>query len=63
MSYFQDWLSTAFKPCSLVYCTEKAKHIIAKNNLTPSEFFRPLGDFLGKKIKSNLMKKKKSRLL
>ena len=59
MSYFQDWLSTAFKPCSLVYCTEKAKHIIAKNNLTPSEFLRPVGDFRGKKIQIQFNEKEK----
>ena len=50
MSYFQDWLSISFKPCTLVYCTEKAKKIIAQNNLTPAEFLRPFGDFRGKKV-------------
>ena len=50
MSFFQDWLTNTFKPCALVYCTEKGKKIIAKNNLSPSEFLRPIGDFHGKKI-------------
>ena len=58
MSYFQDWLASAFKPCTLVYCTEKAKKIIAKNNLSPSEFLRPLGDFRGKKIQISFEKEK-----
>ena len=50
MSYFQDWLSKSFKPCCLVFCTEKARAIIAQNDLTPSEFLRPFGDFRGKKL-------------
>ena len=58
-SYFQDWLSSSFRPCCLVYCTEKAKKIIAKNNLTPSEFLRPFGDFRGKKIKIQFNDKEK----
>ena len=58
-SYFQDWLSSSFKPCTLVYCTEKAKEIIAKNNLSPSEFLRPFGDFRGKKIQIQFNEKEK----
>ena len=59
MSYFQDWLSATFKPCTLVYCTEKAKKIIAQNNLSPSEFLRPFGDFRGKKIQIQFNDKEK----
>ena len=59
MSYFQDWLASAFKPCTLVYCTEKAKKIIDQNNLTPSEFLRPFGDFRGKKIQMQFNDKDK----
>ena len=59
MSYFQDWLSISFKPCTLVYCTEKAKKIIAQNNLSPAEFLRPFGDFRGKKIQIQFNDKEK----
>ena len=59
MSYFQDWLSVSFKPCTLVYCTEKAKKIIAQNNLSPAEFLRPFGDFRGKKIQIQFNDKEK----
>ena len=61
MSYFQDWLSSSFKPCALVYCTEQAKSIIAKNNITPSEFLRPFGDFRGKKIQIHFNEKEKEK--
>ena len=47
---FQDWVTDSFRPCCLVYCSETAKKIIGKNNLTPSEFLRPFGDFRGKKV-------------
>ena len=59
MSYFQDWLSISFKPCTLVYCTEKAKKIIAQNNLSPAEFLRPFGDFRGKKFQIQFNDKEK----
>ena len=49
-TYFQEWLSETFKPCILVYCTDLAKKSIKKNNLSPADFLRPLGDFTGKKI-------------
>ena len=62
-SYFQDWLSAAFKPCILVYCTEKAKKIIAQNNLSPSEFLRPFGDFRGKKIQIQFNDKEKEPVI
>ena len=62
-SYFQDWLSAAFKPCTLVYCTEKAKKIIAQNNLSPSEFLRPFGDFRGKKIQIQFNDKEKETIV
>ena len=49
-TYFQEWLSETFKPCVLVYSTDLAKNSIKKNNLSPADFLRPLGDFTGKKI-------------
>ena len=59
MSYFQDWLSKSFKPCCNVLCSDKAKEIIAHNNLTPSEFLRPFGDFRGKKLQIQFNEKDK----
>lgn len=58
MSYFQDWLASAFKPCILVNWHKKTKNIIAKNNLSLSEFLRPLDDFRGKKIQISFKKEK-----
>ena len=49
-TYFQEWLSETFKPCTLVYSSDMARLSIKKNNLSPSDFLRPLGDFTGKKI-------------
>ena len=49
-TYFQEWLSETFKPCILVYCTNLARNSIKKNNLSPADFLRPLGDFTGKKL-------------
>ena len=49
-TYFQEWISETLKPCILVYSSELAKSSIKKNNLSPSDFLRPLGDFSGKKI-------------
>ena len=51
-TYFQEWLSETLKPCILVYSSEKAKNSIKKNNLSPADFLRPLGDFTGKKIET-----------
>ena len=59
MSYFQDWLSKSFKPCCIVLCSDKAREIIAQNNLTPSEFLRPFGDFRGKKLQIQFNEKDK----
>ena len=59
MSYFQDWLAKSFKPCCLVLCSDKAKELIAQNNLTPSEFLRPFGDFRGKKLQIQFNEKDK----
>jgi len=56
---FQDWIADSFRPCCLVYCSEPAKQIIGKNNLTPSEFLRPFGDFRGKKVSIQLNEKDK----
>ena len=61
MSYFQDWLSKSYKPCCIVISSDKAKQIIAENNLTPSEFLRPFGDFRGKKIQIQFTEKEKDR--
>ena len=49
-TYFQEWLSETFKPCILVYCTNLARNSIKKDNLSPADFLRPLGDFTGKKL-------------
>ena len=49
-TYFQEWLSETFKPCTLVYSSNMARSSIKKNNLSPADFLRPLGDFTGKKI-------------
>ena len=43
--YFESWLSKNFCPCGIVYSTPSVQQIMFKNNLTPSEFLRPLGDF------------------
>jgi hypothetical protein len=59
MSSFQDWLASSFKPCCLVYCSDKAKEIIGMNNLTPSEFLRPFGDFRRKEIQIQFNEKEK----
>ena len=53
-TYFQEWLSETFKPCILVYSSELAKISIKKNNLSPADFLRPLGDFTGRKIELSL---------
>ena len=50
ISYLQNWLTEIFKPCAIVYSSELAKKSINKNNLSPADFLRPLGDFKGKKI-------------
>ena len=49
-TYFRDWLYTVYKPCILVYSSEKVKALFNKNNLTPADFLRPLGDFQGRQI-------------
>ena len=58
-TYFQEWLSETFKPCILVYSSELAKASIKKNNLSPADFLRPLGDFTGKKIETPFIEKDK----
>ena len=40
---FSNWLKENFYPSSIVFSTDRAKSIIAKNNLSPSEFLRPFG--------------------
>ena len=50
ISYLQNWLTENFKPCAIVYSSDLAKKAINKNNLTPSDFLRPFGDFKNKKI-------------
>ena len=49
-TYFRDWLYTIYKPCILVYSSEKVKQLFNKNNLSPADFLRPLGDFKGRQI-------------
>ena len=44
-TYLESWLSKNFSPCGIVYSTPSVQQIMLKNNLTPSEFLRPLGDF------------------
>ena len=58
-TYFQEWLTETFKPCILVYSSELAKASIKKNNLSPADFLRPLGDFTGKKIVTPFIEKDK----
>ena len=55
--YFADWITTIIKPCCIVYSSQKAKDIISKNNLTPSEYLRPFGDFKEFTITSPFNKK------
>ena len=56
-SYLQEWLVEKYKPCALVYCSPTAKNSLLKNNLSPADFLRPLGDFQNKKIEFNLGEK------
>ena len=49
-TYFRDWIFKIYRPCALVYSTESAKKLINKNNLSPADFLRPLGDFQGRQI-------------
>ena len=49
-TYFRDWLFNTYKPCGIVYTSEKAKNLIKKNNISPADFLRPLGDFEGRQI-------------
>ena len=37
-TYFRDWVFNTYKPCGIVYATEKSKNIIKKNNLSPADF-------------------------
>ena len=62
MSSFQDWLSASFRPCALVFCSEEARKIIGINNLSPSEFLRPFGDFRNKQILFNENEKGKDQI-
>ena len=39
------YIKENFFPTGIVFSTDKAKQIIAKNNITPSEFLRPFGIF------------------
>ena len=49
-TYFRDWFFNTYKPCGVVYTSEKAKKLIKKNNISPADFLRPLGDFQGRQI-------------
>ena len=42
---FFNFIKEHFTPTGIVFSTEKAKKIIAKNNLSPAEFLRPFGVF------------------
>jgi hypothetical protein len=42
---FITFIKENFVPNGIVFSTEKAKKIIAKNNLTPAQFLRPFGIF------------------
>ena len=42
---FFNFIKDNFTPTGIVFSTEKAKKIIAKNNLSPAEFLRPFGVF------------------
>ena len=50
ISYLQNWLTEIFRPCAIVFSSDSARKAINKNNLTPSDFLLPFGDFKGKKI-------------
>ena len=50
ISYFQNWLTEIYRPCAIVYSSDLAQKAINKNNLSPSDFLRPFGDFKNKKI-------------
>ena len=39
------YIKENFYPTGIVFSTDKAKEIIGKNNITPSEFLRPFGIF------------------
>ena len=49
-TYFRDWLFQVYKPCIVVYSTEKIKSLFNKSNLSPADFLRPLGHFQGRQI-------------
>ena len=49
-TYFRDWIYQVYKPCVIVYSSEKVKSLFNKSNLTPADFLRPLGDFKGRQI-------------
>ena len=49
-NYLQSWLTEIFTPCALVYSSESALNSIKKNNLTPADFIRPLGDFKERQV-------------
>ena len=49
-TYFRDWLYRVYKPCAIVYSSEKIKKLFNKSNISPADFLRPLGDFKGRQI-------------
>ena len=55
-NYFLNWLHELYKPCCIVYSTDKAKESIKKNNLSPAEFLTPLGDFSKIKLEYEINK-------
>ena len=56
-NHFLDWIQQIYLPSLLVYSTESATKIIAKNKLTPAEFIRPFCDFSGKTVSFNFAEK------
>jgi len=54
---FIEWIREMLTPCCIVYSTNKAKIIMNKNNLSPSEFLRPFGDFTGYSVNFTVSEK------
>ena len=50
-NHFKKWIENTFLPCGIVFSTKSSKEIIEKNNITPSQFIRPFGDYINLEIK------------
>lgn len=44
---FLEYITKLFTPSCIVYSTDESKKTMLKNNLTPAEFLRPFGNFIG----------------